>query len=99
MKYNLDVVIKNLDGKPVKSDDKDLTVRKVCQMALLNPSGDDKANGKRSFDKFRLAQKLHDSKGEVELEAEDVTLIKELVGKSYVPLVVGRVYETFEGIK
>lgn len=107
MKRNLNVVLKTLKGEPLKEqyvgpDDKPLertvTLSGIATNALLanyederNLSGDDKVK------RFKLAQQINDADGEVEVTAEQVSLLKSLIAKGYTPLVVGQAYEILEG--
>ena len=68
----------------------------LCKSALLQANEDDKADEKVT--RFELSLRLAMAEGpELDLEAEDITLIKKLVGKMYAPLVVGQVYRLLEG--
>ena len=99
MKRNFNTTLKTLDGKPIKeADDLDVTLSTVAVNALLaayederNLAGDDKVK------RFKLAQLINDADGEVEVTAEQVSLLKTLIAKGYTPLVVGQAYEILEG--
>lgn len=49
--------------------------------------------------RYALGLKINASKGDVHLDAEDVTLLKQLIGKAYGSLVVGRAYEILDPVK
>ena len=107
MKRNFNTTLKTLDGKPIKEQyvdadgktaDRDVTLSTVAVNALLagyederNLAGDDKVK------RFKLAQLINDADGEVEVTAEQVSLLKTLIAKGYTPLVVGQAYEILEG--
>ena len=102
MKRNLNVVLKTLDGQPLKEEHngtaRDVLLSRLAVNALLanyedekNLSGDDKVK------RFKLAQQINDADGEVEVTAEQVSLLKSLIAKGYTPLVVGQAYEILEG--
>ena len=102
MKRNLNVVLKTLDGQPLKEEHngtaRDVLLSRLAVNALLanyedekNLSGDDKVK------RFKLAQQINDADGEVEVTAEQVSLLKTLIAKGYSPLVVGRAYDILEG--
>ena len=96
MPKNVDVVLHDLNGKPIPEDASDgskpATIRFVAVNALLAtvpneaPTGDEKAK------RYTLALSLNKG-GEHEFTPEDLSLIKRLVGQVYGPLIVGQVYE------
>lgn len=67
-----------------------LTVRSVCCQALLRTDAKEENSAESSLERWDLARRIHD-KDKVELRAEDVTLLKQLIGKVFVPAVVGPV--------
>ncbi len=80
-----------VDGNPTVEGGKPLLMATVATSALLaqvpgeTPTGDDKAA------RFRLAIRLH-AGGAQDIKAEDLALLKKLVGQLYNPLVVGQVF-------
>lgn len=95
MKFQLKkAVIKNLEGEPIKSGEKEFTVANACVNALL-AEYDDKPNGEEKLKRFVFAKKINQDET-VDLKAEDVSLIKTLIAKAYGPLIVGTVYEVLE---
>ena len=70
-----------------------MTVRSACIQALL--TADEKATGQQKFDAFRLAQKIQEEDN-VHLKSEDITTIKQAVGKIFVPVVIGRVWDALD---
>jgi len=91
--------IKNIDGTIAKEggkeEDKDMTLGFICANALLanipneNPSGLDK------FKRWELAKKVIGNET-VEVTAEDISMMKELVGKAFGVIVVGQTYQMLE---
>lgn len=77
MKINLDAVLKQLTGEPLKDEvGKDLTLGVVCTTALVNDSSGD---GAAKTTRYRLA--LETVKGGVqEFSVEDVAVLKNCVG-------------------
>jgi hypothetical protein len=72
------------------------TLGSVCVSALMgvypdeqNLSGDDK------FKRYQLAERLH-AGGEQDVSAEDIALLKKLIGKNWSPAVLGPAYEALE---
>jgi len=99
MKIKTDVVLKNLDGQVMKDNDGkgnavDATLKMAIVNAVLAPVQNEKGTDK--IKKYELAMKVHKNK-EVDLTAEDISLIKERVGELFPPLIVGQVYNLLEG--
>lgn len=100
MKVNFSIEIEDLDGIPIPKSDTDktnATVGSCCVNALMIVFKDEQnLSGEEKVKRLNLAQKIH-GKPEAEVTAEEIVLIKKLVGKAYGPLIVGRVYEVLEG--
>lgn len=105
MKVNVRYKFKDLTGKVIKDPEGNpfelKTVINNVLLALDPPqasgrsaeqtSGDEKAR------RYMLAVKVYGAKDFVELSVEDVAMIKDLIGKTQAPLVVGQAYEVLEG--
>jgi len=94
----LNKVLKNFSGDPLKdAKEGDLTLAEACKNALL--VADEKSTGKDKYESFKIATKLDNAKGgTIELTAEEITKIKEAVGKYMFPMVVGLVWDALEGV-
>ena len=95
MKVNLSLPVLDLEGKPIKDGDKDLTVRTVCCGALLTP--DQKNPDQTSEEKvkfFKLALRIADD--EEDFSIDDIAILKKQIGKLFPPLVVGRCFEVLD---
>lgn len=93
MKIDFGAVIRDIRGEPVGEGEKKLTLGAVSCQALLGTYADEKAlAAQEKVKRFTLAA-LCSNDSEAELSAEDVVRLKELIGKAYGPLVVGRAYE------
>lgn len=98
MKVQLDTKILNLQGEPIKDGDGDLTLKAVICAAMLGLLQEDQnADSTAKVRMFRLAQRAVDG-GEQDISAEDITLIKQRVGKMYGALIVGRAFDLLEGV-
>lgn len=98
MKVNVDTILKNFEGKELKlspETEELATVKVICTNALLAQYREP-LEGKESFMRYELAKKIN-SGGIVDLKAEEITKIKELLPKLYSPLIVGLVYDILEG--
>lgn len=65
--------------------------------ALLATYDDEKQlSGKEKADRMQLALKINKKPKEVDLTAEQLSLVKSLIAKAYGPLIVGRAWELLE---
>ncbi len=95
MKVDMSKVLTTMDGKALmESDDKgeaiEVTAQAVVVNALLTPVQNEK--GVDKLRKFELAKKVHGDNG-VDLDEDDIKLIKDRVGEVYAPLIVGQIYD------
>lgn len=80
---------------PIPGDDgASVVLADVCVNALMLP--EQGANGKQKYKQYELAKAIS-AKASVDVSAEDISIIKELVGKHYAPAVVGVVWDMLEG--
>ena len=99
MKIDMTQQLINFKGETIPTSDKDatpLTLGDVAITALMSVHQGEQPDGKKSFWRYQIASKVSDSK-DCKLEAEEVTEIKERIGKHYTPVVVGPAYELIEG--
>lgn len=101
MKINFGLEIIGVDSKPVEDEDKKpLILKKVCITALLGNVPGDNISGEEKYKRYKLFRRIDDGvDGFTEVSDEEVTLLKTLIGKFYLPLVVGRAYDLFESQK
>lgn len=95
MLVKVNVPLVNIDGKAMKDDDGqgqviDATVRLAIVNAVLSPVQTDK--GVDKVKKYELAKRIYTS-DEVDLDEDDIKLIKERIGENFAPIVVGQIYE------
>jgi len=104
-KINMAYKFKTLDGKIIQGDDKGkekFSLKDACVDSLLNPEMTPEGRpvqikGEDKLKRYLLAQKIHASNGMIEIQSEEIALIKDLIGKSYAPLIVGQAWEALEG--
>ncbi len=97
MKRNMTAVLTTLTGMPIKDGEASLTLGAVATNALLMPYEDERnLSGDDKVKRFKLAQRIHDAQGEVDISSEEITLLKSLIAKAYTPLVVGRAFAILE---
>ncbi len=95
MKVDVAQVLKNITGQPMKDTDAngeatDATLKLAIVNALLSPV--QKETGIDKVKKYELAKKVYQN-DEVDLNEDEIKLIKDRVGEVFPPLVVGQIYE------
>lgn len=100
MKINFSQILKNHKGTNIKNElGEEVKLSAPCVNALNLLFEDEKGlSGDDKFKRYKLSLKI-DSDDEVDVTAEDIALIKKVVGKGYPPNIVGIVYDTLEGAK
>jgi len=96
MKINFTVILKNLAGKTLKDGKKDVTLKDVSINALLGNYKDENIDGNEKLKRFMLATKISEATGEIELENDDVTLIKDMIAKGYSTVVTARAWQILD---
>jgi len=106
---NLNYEFRRLDGEPITDGGSGkpgtLNLQSVVVQSLLTHNEQqERIDGNEKFKRYLLAMKVNaknevDDKGfnNFELTSEEVTLIKNLVGKYWNPLIVGQAFEALEG--
>ena len=95
MLVNVNQVLKTLDGQTMKDNDGqgnaiDATVKMAIVNAVLSPV--QKESGIDKVKKYELAKKVFNA-DEVDLDEKEIALIKDRVGETFAPVIVGQVYE------
>jgi len=94
MKVNTNQVLKTFDGQTMKDNVDgqavDATVKMAIVNAVLSPVQNEK--GVDKVVKYELAKKIYAS-DEVDLNEDEIKLIKDRVGETFPPIVVGQIYE------
>ena len=104
MKMNINQKLLGVDGVEALKGDKGmpLLLKDICITALLTPNQQDVERVK--WDKYEVFKKLRDAVKEgdeiwVELKSEEITMIKQAVGKTQTPLIMGQIWEMLEAGK
>jgi len=84
------------NGKKILVE-KEITIKSICVNSLMVNDPKERINGEEKLKRYDLATKIFKSEGELELSAEEVVLIKKLVGDNMSTLVVGFVFRILEG--
>jgi len=94
MLVKVNVPLKTLDGQTMRDNVDgqavDATVRMAIVNAVLSPV--QKESGIEKVKKYELAKKIYAS-DEVDLNEDEIKLIKDRVGETFPPIVVGQIYE------
>jgi hypothetical protein len=102
MKINFRTVLKDLDDEPIKDGDKDMTLGSVSKFALLAGFQDEKVEAAEKVMRFELASKINASmkaviengaQPDTEYKPEEIAKLREIVGRVFPPLIVGRFFE------
>ena len=96
MKINFNVALKNLAGKTLKNEGKDVTLKDISINALLGNYKDENIDGNEKLKRFILATKISEATGEIELENDDITLIKNMIAKGYSTVVTARAWQILD---
>jgi hypothetical protein len=88
----------NLD-KPIYDIDHESEVgqaRKMIASALYKVQPRSQEGGE-AYKQYRLAERIEQAEGEIELQAEEIAQIKDVIGRLYIPLIIGQLYDILEG--
>ena len=94
-----EIIVK--DGKPVMKKSPPFTLRTACINVLIMQQKSPQAREKElsaedKIKRYELAKKIYKSSGLIDLQSEEITLLKELIGKLYPPLTVGQAFEILD---
>ena len=95
MLVNVNQVLKTMDGQVMQDNDGqgkaiDATAKLVIVNAILSPV--EKESGIDKVKKYELAKKVYAS-DEVDLNEDEIKLIKDRVGEGFAPIIVGQIFE------
>ena len=95
MLVKVNEVLKTLDGQTMRDVDAqgnatDGTIKRAMINAVL--SAVEKDSGVDKVKKYELAKKIHAS-DEVDLNEDEIKLIKDRVGECFGPIIVGQIHE------
>lgn len=96
-----DEEIVDKDGKKTTKKYPPFTLRKVCENVLLAPetgeNGEVKEmSGEEKAKRYGLAKRIYTGKVLVDLQAEEIVLLKKLIGKIYPTLTTGQAFEILD---
>jgi hypothetical protein len=97
MRIDFDSQLFNLDGSHLKDittgKERDALLKTVCVNALLGEDKED--SGEEKLRRYRLGTRIYKG-GVIEVTAEEVSLMKKLIGRFFPPLVAGQSLEMLE---
>ena len=94
-KIDFSIRLTKLEGDTLKDENGgELTLGGAAKQALL--VSEEKQTGQEKYDNYVLATKVAEG-GEVTLKSEDISKIKEVIGKYMFPVVVGQAWDLLEG--
>jgi hypothetical protein len=101
MLIDFSTAIRDFDGKEIE-DGGVVTLRSLSINALLAPLADasgrpEQLPGTEKVRLATLAQAIHTSAEKLDFKAEDITLLKERIGRAYSPLIVMQAWKLLEG--
>ena len=94
-------MVKNDKGEMEEKKYPPFTLRKACTNVLVMREVDAQGRpkemtGKQKVERYELAKKIHNSTGLVDLQAEEIALLKELIGRIFPPITVGQAFEILD---
>lgn len=98
MRIDLDQVLKDYEGNPLKQGDgdKDLTLAIACTGAVSNPQPEDnQLSADVTKDRWLLSMRCH-AGGEVDFTPEELTLIRGRLPKQFSVLIAGQAVSMLE---
>ena len=99
MKYDVTAQVIGFTGEPLKETNKEdspaITLRALLQIALVNADQSEYKTGEQKFKLYQLLNKIytHDI---LEVSAEEVATLKNVVGRVFGVTTVGAVYTVLE---
>jgi len=95
MKINFSQALKN-GGESLKGPEgEEIKLYIPCVNALWAIYEDEKLNGKEKYKRGDLAERI-DKQEEVEVTVEEISLMKDVVGKAYNPMMIKKVWDLLE---
>jgi hypothetical protein len=100
MQVDFSKVFKQFDGAEIPENpgsDKGFTLRAACVNSLMFLEQGEKLTGEEQIKRFDLATAIYACIEPLDLQAEQITLIKAQVTKTYGPIIVAQAWKMLEG--
>lgn len=99
MIINCNQLLKAVDGTILARNQTPLELKTVlCEALMASYKEEQDLGGDEKHKRFKLSQKIFRSKEPINISAEEIVIIKRLVGLIYSPAIVGPVFDLLEGI-
>ena len=86
-----------ISGGPDKIISDETTLKFVAQESLLAVLQEDKITGEEKAKRWLLGTRIETNPENIDLTTDEISLIKQLIGKSYGSLIVGPAWKMLEG--
>lgn len=108
MKISLDHIFKTLEGddfitpKRVTKDgevttvEESFTFKAACINSLMNVPAQEKLSGEEKVRRATLAEDIFRADGEIDLQIDDIKLLKDLIGEMGSPLIVKQAWDILD---
>ena len=96
MKIDLNYVFKTLDGTPLKNKEKDFTMKSACINALTLSVPNERISGEEKVKRAILAEDIYRTENEINLNVDNLKMIKDLIGQIGSPLVVKQAWDVLD---
>lgn len=96
MKINLDYIFKTLDGRPLKEEGHDFTMKKACINSLMMNVPNERIDGMEKVRRAVLAEDIYKAEKEIDLKIDDIKMLKDLIAQFGSPLVVKQAWDILD---
>ena len=96
MKIDLNYVFKTLDGTPIKNEEKEFTMKSACVNALTLSVPNERISGEDKVKRAILAEDIYRAENEINLNVDDLKMIKDLIGQVGSPLIVKQAWDILD---
>lgn len=86
------------DGEPVTKEDgkTELTLKILCRNAVLNSKSSNECSGVQKMDRALLARRINDSQTTLDLNIDDLKIVKDCVGEVYNPWIMASIWDIID---
>lgn len=91
LSYNGETIMEGTGG-----DAGPVTVRKALEIACVSADPQKWVTGDQKYEVYAVLKRIGGAKDEIEFDAKETLLLKELIGNIYGPSVVGSVYDLLD---
>lgn len=96
MKIQFDTPILDLQGQPIPDGDKSVTLASLSCAALSAQFNDETGlAAEEKYKRFKLGLKIVGG-GEIDVSLDERALLKQLIGKAFPPVMVGRAFDLLD---